>query len=163
MTINERIKAARKAAGMTQAQLAEKIGSATITIQQYEAGKRQPRIEQLQKIASALGLYASDLVDGTKEGWQSLNTENAFRGVSDKLKDEIEEDIDIAHVIATIVKSGHETIDIHVSEDGYEQKATWAFVDIVNSYNKLNAAGRSEALKRIRELVFIPEYQRKEN
>lgn len=54
MTTGERIQAARKKAGLTQEQLAQKIDSATITIRQYESGKREPRIEQLRKIASAL-------------------------------------------------------------------------------------------------------------
>lgn len=43
MTTGQRIKAARKKAGMTQKEIAEKAGTATGTIQQYELGKRQPR------------------------------------------------------------------------------------------------------------------------
>lgn len=165
MTIGERIKTARKAAGITQAQLAEKIGSATITVQQYESGKRQPRIEQLRKIASALGLYISDLVDGTKEGWKSLDVSTAFANVSEKTKLEIEEAVDIARVITDVIKYQNETVVTHICDDGYEyeENAIWALVDIVTDYNKLNAIGRNEALKRIRELTFIPEYQRKEN
>lgn len=54
MTIGQRIKAARKAAGFTQRELAERSKVATGTIQQYELGKRQPRIEQLRSIAEAL-------------------------------------------------------------------------------------------------------------
>lgn len=165
MNIGDRIKEARKTAGLTQTQLAEKIGVATITIRQYELGKRQPRIEQLRKIASALGLYISDLVDGTKEGWKSLDVSTAFEEVSEKTKVEIEKDVDIAHTIAAVIEYQNETVSIHIGEDGYEhlRDAMWAFVDIVNDYNKLNAVGRNEALKRIRELTFIPEYQRKEN
>lgn len=54
MTIGEQIKTARKAEGLTQAQLAERIGVATGTIQQYERGIRQPRFEILEKIADEL-------------------------------------------------------------------------------------------------------------
>ena len=53
MPVGERIRAARKSAGLTQAQLAEKSGVASISIHQYESGKRQPRIEQLKKIGSS--------------------------------------------------------------------------------------------------------------
>lgn len=63
MTMEDRIKTCRKKAGFTQKQLAEKCGMAEITIRQYESGKRQPRIEQLRRIAAALGVYISDLVD----------------------------------------------------------------------------------------------------
>jgi len=62
MTTGQLIKAARKKAGLTQARLSELAGVATITIQQYELGKRQPRIEQLQAIASALGVGVGQLM-----------------------------------------------------------------------------------------------------
>lgn len=61
MDIGQKIKAARKASGFTQDQLAQKSGVATITIRQYEAGKRQPRLEQLGKIAKALNTTTFDL------------------------------------------------------------------------------------------------------
>lgn len=63
MDIGQRIKAARKAIGLTQDQLAQKSGVATITIRQYETGKRQPRIEQLQAIADALNISLDDLLN----------------------------------------------------------------------------------------------------
>lgn len=66
MTIGQRIKEARKSAGLTQRELAEKSGTATGTIQQYELGKRQPRIEQLQAIASALGVTTNYFLTGEK-------------------------------------------------------------------------------------------------
>lgn len=62
MDVGQRIKEARKGAGLTQKGLAEQIGAATGTIQQYELGKRQPRLEQLQAIAAALGIQVVDLL-----------------------------------------------------------------------------------------------------
>lgn len=62
MNIGQRIKEARKNAGLTQRELAEKSGTATGTIQQYELGKRQPRLEQLRAIAAALGVQVVDLL-----------------------------------------------------------------------------------------------------
>ena len=63
MTTGERIKEARKRAGMTQAQLSEKSGIAAISIHQYEAGKRQPQIERLLRVASVLNVPIEQLVD----------------------------------------------------------------------------------------------------
>lgn len=63
MDIGQRIKKARKSAGLTQKGLAAQIGAATGTIQQYELGKRQPRLEQLQAIAHALDTSVSELVE----------------------------------------------------------------------------------------------------
>ena len=53
-TIGSCIKAERKRAGMTQIELAKKLGLATGTIQQYELGKRQPNGKMLQRIAGAI-------------------------------------------------------------------------------------------------------------
>lgn len=63
MTIGEKIKKFRKEAGFTQKQLATECGVAEITIRQYESGKRQPRFEQLQIIANALGMYLFEFLD----------------------------------------------------------------------------------------------------
>lgn len=50
------IKLERQKAGLTQKELAEKAGLATITIQQYERNLRAPRLENLKKIAHALNI-----------------------------------------------------------------------------------------------------------
>lgn len=74
MTIGEKIQKARKEKKYTQKQLAEKCGVATGTIQQYELGKRQPRIEQLEKIADALDVSVADLMGLTyKENIMDTN------------------------------------------------------------------------------------------
>ena len=62
MTIGERIKQARKAKGLTQKQLGDLSNSSEGTVRQYEIGKRQPRLEQLQAIAAALGVPTVDLL-----------------------------------------------------------------------------------------------------
>lgn len=63
MMIGKRIRELRTLNHLTQKQLGELSGLATGTIQQYELHKRQPRIEQLRKIAKALGLKVSDLIE----------------------------------------------------------------------------------------------------
>ena len=60
--IGAKIRDARKAAGLTQAELATLIGAATITIRQYETGKRTPRPPQIRRIANALNSAISELV-----------------------------------------------------------------------------------------------------
>lgn len=63
MTKGELIRKYRKKNNLTQEQLAEKCGMATITIRQYENGKRTPQIEQLSKIARELDISVIDLMD----------------------------------------------------------------------------------------------------
>lgn len=61
MTVGERIRAARKAKGLTQKALAEACGIAEPTIRRYELGKLNPKYETLEKIARALDTSASEL------------------------------------------------------------------------------------------------------
>lgn len=72
MALNE-IKRYRKLLGLTQRELAEKCGLATGTIQQYELGKRKPKIEQLQKIANALNVPVKYLLEPLNIGLMTVN------------------------------------------------------------------------------------------
>jgi len=54
MSIAENIKSLRKEKKLTQKQLAEKTGIAVITIQNYEAGKYEPKNQNLRKLAAVL-------------------------------------------------------------------------------------------------------------
>ena len=65
MSVGDNIKKARKNAGLTQKELAEKCGAAEITIRQYESSKREPRNEQLMKIARLLNVELYDLLGYT--------------------------------------------------------------------------------------------------
>lgn len=55
-SVAEKIKTAREKAGLTQAQLAEKVGTTSQNISQYERGIRNPKYNTLEKIAHALGV-----------------------------------------------------------------------------------------------------------
>lgn len=62
MTIGERIRFLRKKAGLTQKALGEKCKMPDSQIRQYELGMVNPKIEQLQRIATALKCDISDLL-----------------------------------------------------------------------------------------------------
>lgn len=61
-----KVKECRIAAGLTQAELAARAGTAVGTIQQYELGIRQPRLDQLSRIADALDVTILDLLEMTE-------------------------------------------------------------------------------------------------
>ena len=66
MTTGQRIKAARKRAGLTQKELGAKLGVAYQTLAQWENDLRNPKIETIQRIADALGVslqYILGVVD----------------------------------------------------------------------------------------------------
>lgn len=67
MTTGQLIKEARKKAGMTQKQLAEKLGVSYVNISQLENNQRTPKYKTVLSIATALGVDWMELVpDGTQ-------------------------------------------------------------------------------------------------
>lgn len=50
------IREARKAKGLTQAELGEMLGVSKVTINRYETGKQNLTLDTLTKITSALGV-----------------------------------------------------------------------------------------------------------
>lgn len=87
MTTGELIKAARKKTGMTQAQLAEKLGISYVGVSQWENDLRNPKLDTLQRIASALGVPVQDLISD----WEAVDKEEFKRvfiygeGIKDRI------------------------------------------------------------------------------
>ena len=62
--LGESIRATRKRAGFSQEKLAEKACLSTVFISRIERGVESPSVDNLVKIAKALGVRARDLVEG---------------------------------------------------------------------------------------------------
>ena len=60
--IAEKIREARKSKGITQAELSKKINMHRNSIVNFEAGRRNPRVKDLIKIAKALSVPVEQLV-----------------------------------------------------------------------------------------------------
>jgi len=60
--IGMRIRAARKAAHLTQTELAKQLDKTMRTIQKYESGEIQPSIAMINAIAKVLGVSPADLI-----------------------------------------------------------------------------------------------------
>lgn len=59
---NENLKKARIQKGITQKELAEKIGVAKSTYSLYESGNREPNVQNIKKIADILDVSADELL-----------------------------------------------------------------------------------------------------
>lgn len=68
MTTGQLIKEARKRTGMTQKQLAEKLGISYVNISQLENEQRAPKYDTIQRIAAALDVEWTELVPIEKQG-----------------------------------------------------------------------------------------------
>lgn len=58
------IKKHREASGLSQARLASKAGMSAQQISDYESGRYLPQLPQLSRIAVALEINVSDLIEG---------------------------------------------------------------------------------------------------
>ena len=67
--IGERIKKIREAREMTRAELGALVGLDQNRIQQYENGRRKPKIPLLKRIADALGVNTIALMDPTTDSY----------------------------------------------------------------------------------------------
>lgn len=72
MSTGEHIKEARKRAGMTQVELAEKLNIPFQSVSQWERDLRNPKYETLQRIAQVLNTSVSDLMGVTWEDAPSV-------------------------------------------------------------------------------------------
>lgn len=143
MTRGELIRKARKKRKLTQEQLAQKCEMATITIRQYETGKRTPQAEQLAKIARALNVSVADLW-GEDDGNFMLNKNVANFIVSANKAVLFVEDGEVTGIYAT-----KDTDDISIDQ----------LQRITVNFGELNEAGQKEAVIRISELAQIPKYR----
>lgn len=80
------IKNARLAVGITQAELARRLGVTPQAISQYERGEKKPKIETIKKIAGALGVswfqlsHLDDLVAASEE--RVLDKEEVYQSIA---------------------------------------------------------------------------------
>ena len=153
MTIGERIQELRKANGLTQKELAQSIGVATGTIQQYELDKRRPRPEHLQRLSEVLGATANYL-QGFEKRRVIIPGRLTIVEINDPELDNyvyrIEAEDEEAHKIGLdiVEKAG-------ISVDDFTPKGR-----IVSAMERLNEKGQAIAVERVEELTKIPDYQR---
>lgn len=87
MEFSERLKSLRLKAKLTQTEVAEKVGVSQPQYARWEAGKRKPTSETLQKFADFFGV-SMDYLAGKKEEDELANVELLFRMTSDGLTEE---------------------------------------------------------------------------
>lgn len=63
MNLGENIKKAREAAGLTQGELAEKLGTTQIAISRWENNNRTPNVITFGKMCSIIGASADELLE----------------------------------------------------------------------------------------------------
>ncbi len=73
MSVNEKIRLIRETKGLTQEQIAEKLGISPTAYGDIERGDNDPKLSKLQKIAEILEMPLSDLIDSSDRGTLNIN------------------------------------------------------------------------------------------
>lgn len=148
--IGECIRDWRIRAKMTQAELAQKVGLATITIRQYETGKREPKFETLKKIAVALNCEITMLVPTRREN--PLFYQKIESNLSEEEKSYLK-GIDEEDRIFTI-----EEMNSYL--DGISDKDFELWERMYNAFYELTGKGREIAAQMLEALAKMPDYKR---
>lgn len=153
MTTGQRIKEARKAAGMTQKDLAEKLGLAYQTLAQWENNLRNPKFETLEKIATALNVHPGELMGLVNYGDDPWAPGDNIWASPDITPAQLEHLRDLRDQARAVQMSTWGVIARKEEPDIHEE-------EILESYYKLNDAGKKVARERVEELTEIPRYQK---
>ena len=92
-TFGDRLARAREFAGMSQAQLARRLGVKTATIVNWEADRSEPRANRLQMLAGLVNVSIVWLMTGEGDGGPTMHADHiapeiaGLRDVLDQLRD----------------------------------------------------------------------------
>lgn len=166
MTTGQRIRLARKQAGMTQKELAAKLGISYVGVSQWERDVRNPKMETLQRIASAIGVRTDVLLgqDTFKEAIQSgivspADIANEMVMPVQLVWDVIQHPESVSPETADAVFKVGSMLAIEFSEFDHKQLKE-ILSKIYQCLLGLNTEGQQKAIERIEELTEIPKYQR---
>ena len=162
MTIGEKIKAIRKEKGLTQKELAEKLGVSASMIGQYETNVRNPKFETIQKISSCLGVPTAEIVDLSSISPALSSMCTLIEEVSNSIRlngEKPDGSISLSDADRQKLRQAAELFS-HISEDLSNSSE---FVDIQRIacnalFEKLNLQGKFEAIKMLQDLADNPNY-----
>jgi transcriptional regulator with XRE-family HTH domain len=76
MSVNNKIRLIREAKGLTQEQVAEKLGICANSYGDIERGDNDPKLSKLQKIADIFEIELSELIDLAEKATLTINFAN---------------------------------------------------------------------------------------
>lgn len=177
-TIGQRMRDIRESKGMTQKQVADKCGMADSAIRRYEAGGANPKLKTLLRIAGALGVSITDLLDVPDEyRISATKLERALSELDEKIKSsEDEEEVrqlrnvyDGAYgalndeILPALVKEQAQKIlsqtETRMEQREKDQHRSKNQKEAYALFSTLNEKYQKSAIQHLKELAQIPDYQ----
>lgn len=138
MTTGERILFQRKKAGLTQKALGELCQMPDSQIRQYELGMVEPKMNTIRRIAAALHIPISELI----EDWNKFSNEEITEDLTD-------------YGGNFYGKEASKEIQEKFTERLFGRKA-----EICRKMDLMNDEGQNKAIEQVELLTKIPEYQK---
>ena len=150
LTIGDRIRALRKAKGLTQKELAQKLGVSASMVGQYETNVRKPKPDTLARFAEALGLNLTEYDDIYCFFSPSLfRAESILQNIS---KDSSEDEKKAIHdEIFKLIGNAEEEIEDSKSYQTILRR------EYISYFDRLNFYGKCLAIKEVKDLANKPE------
>ena len=158
MSIGDNIRTVRKLQGLTQKELARRLGISPVGVAQWENGLRNPKHETIKRIASALGVSVTVLY-----GLPAKETADQQEALEKFLDESVDNQGNIDPNRFADAKYGDLGKLANMTDELYLSSLKgWTDFDLLNviagSFNALNRVGKIEAVKRIADLETNPRY-----
>ena len=151
MTMGAKIRILRQERNMTQKELAAASGLAEITIQGYEADKFKPKIEQINKLATALNVPPSQ-----------ISTENYWLNPEGRITTQLISFIDESHSYHAYKKKMRKNLYRVLEAVKKRDFQSDLIVEMVMMLLSMNPAGQEEVYRQICDLVELPKYKKED-
>lgn len=145
VNIGPRIKSLRKGAGLTQEEFAALCGISSMSVKNYESGRREVPLETIRRIAHLFGTPISNLVDPNTAEEEPAHLQALYQ-IGQMVRQTNGGDFSIQAQAAEIIERREA---ITFSPLDYE---------LIEAMHRLNERGQKTALERVRELGEINRY-----
>lgn len=159
MTIGDKIRTIRKEKGLTQKQLAQRLGVSASMVGQYETNVRKPKFETLKNFSEALDVNITELIDIDDISPSLLSMS--------PLVDQCKSILSRAAPNETIILSDEEKAQLrqlaNLVYSAKEELSNNTFLveilrdEYISLFDKLNFQGKYLAVKMVSDLVNNPD------
>ena len=160
MSIADNIKQLRKRNHLTQKQLAEKSGLAVITIQQYEAGKFNPKPDAVMKLCVGLKCKITDIIDDeTQKYYRMFDNINSKPAAFDNAIQKFQKDEELSYEEEDAIIEYVKSEQFKQEKEDIKQIAQKAY-DYISYMHSHSYASSAEELDKLQDAKQI-ELERK--
>jgi len=157
LTQGQRIRAARKAAKLTQKELADKSGISFGSIRRYESDDRIPRASDLKEIANILKIHVNDLINDQVDNVGIPNSRWYDLREKLKRKEATPEEAEEYRALVNMSINSDKMVWLPSIPDPVVKTEC-----LIYHFDKLNDTGQDKAVEHVEDLTFDTRYKKED-